>query len=238
MCFFLFSVEPKSELPRDELAVYAARYVSRCYLLLPRLHCVFSLCIYVYRLFEATGVVEEVVVNKFVDKYCHAGADTSTSSKKKSSTTREQLDREPAQPGEQVAAKAPAKGDEEGAWILGNVLEYDAKGQMYAVQDEDDVSRVMTLAFSDVRRLEDSSAHLRRGDKVYAVFPETTSFYPAVVAKNPKPPSSPSGMWDVVVRFNDDEDDTGKSPARRVPARFVLLKRDVDQNYESEEEDA
>lgn len=193
---------------------------------------------YTRRLFEATGVVEEVVVNKFVDKYCHAGADNSTSNKKKSSTTREQLDREPAQPGEQVAAKAPAKGDEDDAWILGNVLEYDAKSQMYAVQDEDDVSRVMALSFPDVRRLEDTSSHLRRGDKVYAVFPETTSFYPAVVAKNPKPPASSNAMWDVVVRFNDDEDESGKSPARRVPARFVLLKKDIDQNYESDDEDS
>ena len=199
----------------------------------------YSVSFFYFRLFEATGIVEEVVVNKFVEKYCHAGADNSAGTKKKnSSAAREQLDREPALVGEQVAAKAPAKGDEEGSWILGNILEFDPRNQLYAVQDEDDVGRVMTLAYCDVRRLEDTCAHLRRGDKVYAVFPETTSFYPAVVAKNPKPPANPNSMWDVVVRFNDDEDESGKSPARRVPARFVLLKRDIDPNYESDEEDS
>jgi hypothetical protein len=35
----------------------------------------------------------------------------------------------------------------------------------------------MHLNYHDVRRLEDSAAHLRRGDHVLAVFPETTSFY-------------------------------------------------------------
>ena len=44
----------------------------------------------------------------------------------------------------------------------------------------------MSLPLSDVRRLDDVSTHLRRGDSVLAVFPETTSFYAAVVYKAPK----------------------------------------------------
>ncbi len=78
----LFTVEPKPNATRFELAVYAAR------------------------LFEATGVVEEVIVNKFVDKFCYAGADnpsffpnTSSNSRKRN---RDQMSREPAYPGEQV----------------------------------------------------------------------------------------------------------------------------------------
>ena len=46
--------------------------------------------------------------------------------------------------------------------------------------------RIMSLPQSDVRRLDDVSTHLRRGDSVLAVFPETTSFYAAVVYKAPK----------------------------------------------------
>jgi len=54
----------------------------------------------------------------------------------------------------------------------------------------------MTLPFGDVRRLEDSaSTHLRRGDSVLAVFPETTSFYKAVVAKTPKFPNGGAGGY-------------------------------------------
>jgi SAGA-associated factor 29 len=132
-----------------------------------------------------------------------------------------------------VAAKV-SKTNENGSWILGNVLEFDSNTHFYEIQDEDDVSRVMSLYFLDVKRLDDSASYLRRGDEVLAVFPETTSFYRAVVAKNPKftSGSSPS---DVIVRFEDDEDATGKAPARRIPARFVLRRSDVERGGEGED---
>lgn len=138
-----------------------------------------------------------------------------------------------------VAAKISKSGDD-GTWILANVLDYDAKNQCYEIQDEDDISRVMMLSFSDVRRLEDSSQSLRRGDAVLAVFPETTSFYRAVVAKNPKSSrngGSSSEGGDVIVKFDDDEDDSGKNPARRVPSRFVIRRSDVEDMDESDEDD-
>jgi hypothetical protein len=72
---------------------------------------------------------------------------------------------EPACIGEQVAAKV-LKGQEDGCWILGNVLDYDPHSQHYAIQDEDDVSRVVTLHSEDVRTLEDSGVSLRRGNIV------------------------------------------------------------------------
>lgn len=87
---------------------------------------------------------------------------------------------------------------------------------MYEVQDEDDITRSMQLGEHEVKRLEDGTAHQRKGDKVLAVFPETTSFYRALVVKNPKAPG-----WDVVVRFEDDEDSSGVAPARKIPNRFV-----------------
>lgn len=79
------------------------------------------------------------------------------------------------------------------------------------------------LWWLQVRRLEDTSTDINRGDRVMGVFPETTSFYRATVVKTPKDPSvSGQDGWEVVVRFDDDEDEAGKWPARRVPARFVL----------------
>jgi SAGA-associated factor 29 len=85
------------------------------------------------------------------------------------------------------------------------------------VQDEDDASRVMRLDAADVRKLGEPVSSLHRGDRVLAVFPETTSFYRGAVAKNPKGANS-----DVLVRFDDDEDEAGRPLIRRVPARFVL----------------
>ena len=141
----------------------------------------------------------------------------------------------------QVAAKV-SNSNEDGSWILGNVLEYDSKTKTYEIQDEDDVNRIMSLPYTDVRRLEDLSNNLRKGDRILAVFPETTSFYKAIVAKNPKPPSSGNGSvgvnnWDVVIKFEDDEDDTGKNPARRVPARFILLRSEVEEIEDSDDEE-
>jgi len=176
--------------------------------------------------FEKSQVAEVETVDKFAARFCQQTPDTSQIGKKRAHThslTREQLDSEPARPGEQVAAKV-LQSEENGSWILANVLEYDASSQTYELQDEDDVNRTMTLAYMDVKRLEDTAAHLRRGDEVLAVFPETTSFYRALVVKNPRPPQHGNSGWDIVVRFEDDEDETGKAPARRVPARFSLAK--------------
>jgi SAGA-associated factor 29 len=173
---------------------------------------------------SAVVVAENDILEKFASKYCRSNADNPKGAKR-SRASREILDSEPACAGEQVAAKV-SRSDENGSWILGNILDFN--GAYYEVQDEDDTTRKMRLAISDVCRLEDSAAHLRRGDRVLAVFPETTSFYRAEVVKNPKAPGHSSGQWEVVVRFEDDEDETGKAPPRRVPGRFVLRQEDVD----------
>lgn len=170
--------------------------------------------------FEMTKrlLVEEDVIARFVNSFNKKNADISKGKKRKLSM-REQLDSEPAKPGEQVAAKV-LKTNENGSWILGNVIDFN--GKEYEIQDEDDVSRTTLLSFNEVRRLEETATNLRKGDPVLAVFPETTSFYHAVVVKTPKPPTHANGSWDVVIRFEDDVDESGKTPPRRVPARFVL----------------
>ncbi len=83
----------------------------------------------------------------------------------------------------------------------------------------------MKLEAGNVRKLGDFSASLRRGDQVLAVFPETTSFYRGIVAKHPKASTGTNGnpeAENIIVRFDDDEDDQGKPVARKVPSRFVL----------------
>lgn len=205
-----YKVDPKKNMTQMELAIMTAR------------------------IFEMNVALEEDVVDRFAEKFCRSGAD-SMLSVQQSDSPLNQYFREPACPGEQVAAKVP-KPDDDGTWILGNVLSYDPLQQTYVIQDEDDVSRIMNLSFFDVRKLLDNANHLRRGDVVLAVFPETTSFYRAVVAKNPK--NTGSNCYEVVVKFDDDEDESGKIPSRRVPSRFVLRRSDVeDEQEESEEED-
>ncbi len=49
-------------------------------------------------------VLENEIVDKFADKYCHAAADAVSSNKKRPlPSNREQLDKEPASIGEQVS---------------------------------------------------------------------------------------------------------------------------------------
>ena len=173
---------------------------------------------------EASINLDETVA-KFATTKCYSLPESSLSGSKRSrarSIHREQLDSETCRSGEQIAAKG-----ENGSWILGNILDYDAVELKYEVQDEDDHVNVLFLNTGDVKRLEDSASHLRRGDTVLAVFPETTSFYRAEVAKNPRPPQHGNSGWDVVVRFEDDEDETGKKTPRKVPGRFVLKRSDI-----------
>lgn len=55
------------------------------------------------RVFEVQMVLEKDIVDKFADKFCHAAADAVSSNRKRPlPSNREQLDREPANVGEQV----------------------------------------------------------------------------------------------------------------------------------------
>ena len=186
-------------------------------------------------------VIEDDIIEAFSDKYIHSPtspdnytssgntAEQSSKRKRGSEQQRNAWDKEPAKPGEQVAAKVSSS-NENGSWILGNVLDYDASRDAYEVQDEDDTSRTMLLGSREVKRLDDNTAQLRKGDGVLCVFPETTSFYRAVVAKNPKAPTHGNSNWELVVRFEDDEDASGVAPPRRVPGRFVLRRSDVEED--------
>jgi len=183
-----------------------------------------DLAILAAKMFSATPVVVDEVVDNFSKRFCHSSAESSQA-RKRARAAREQLET-PARVGEQVAAKF-TRSNESGSWVLGNIVEYDQNNEVYAVQDEDDVQKIMSLDKHDVKRLDESCSHLKRGDAVLAVYPETTSFYRATVAKR--------GTMEIIVRFEDDEDGNGVLHPKRVPARFVLsadVFDDDDYDYE------
>jgi len=157
-----------------------------------------------------------------------------------------------ARPGEQVAAKV-TRTDENGSWILASVQRFYADTETYDVQDEDDTSKLIRLPWSHVMRLSTGAEGcFQKGADCMAIFPETTSFYKAIVSKAPvwrlEHPHSHSSshssnnasssstsnhhhhhvsgsvpiVKEIIVRFEDDEDGSGKTPHRRVPSRYVI----------------
>ena len=146
-----------------------------------------------------------------------------------------------ASQGDQVAAKV-TRTDENGSWILAYVLRYYPESETYDVQDEDDTSKLIRLPWNHVMRLSTGQeGWLDKGSKVMAIFPETTSFYRAIVSKNPvwtdgkgEGENGKPRVKEVILKFEDDEDQDGKTPHRRVPSRYVIP---VPQRYFYEDED-
>ena len=129
-----------------------------------------------------------------------------------------------ARNGEQVAAKT-SRSDENGSWILASVQNYNHDTETYDVQDEDDVTKLIRLPFQNVMSLGDGTHIFSKGDQCMAIFPETTSFYKAVVSKVPGWQKDHAGnpiCSELILKFMDDEDETGKTPHRRVPSRYVI----------------
>ena len=131
-----------------------------------------------------------------------------------------------ARPAEQVAAKI-TRTNENGSWILASVQRFYAESETYDVQDEDDTSKLIRLPWTHVMRLsKGSEGCFAKSTKVMAIFPETTSFYRAVVSKEPvwKLPkgSTTPVVKDLILKFEDDEDIEGRTPHRRVPSRYVI----------------
>ena len=76
----------------------------------------------------------------------------------------------------------------------------------------------MRLVVRWVRMREDGGgAKFSRGEEVLAVYPDTTSFYPAQVAQAKK------GVVGVHVQFDgDDIDGFGLVPVRIIPVKYVI----------------
>eukprot|EP00622_Pseudochattonella_farcimen_P000972 FR735566.1.p1 GENE.FR735566.1~~FR735566.1.p1 ORF type:complete len:259 (-),score=38.85 FR735566.1:87-863(-) len=120
-----------------------------------------------------------------------------------------------AAPGEQIAARPK---DE---WILARVQEYDINSGFYTVSDEDDQTKTYSVSESLVVLLE--GARLTRGEEVYAIYPDTTSFYPATVTFAPRrSASATNGPVFCTVQFRDDENEEGITPDRQIALQYVI----------------
>lgn len=150
-----------------------------------------------------------------------------------------------ARPGDEVAIRLE---DDNDAWILARVVRYKPDSAHYDVADADDDRKVYELPETRVVPLTDSGGRnggvapphalapvasvlatldgsaggdnkISKGDEVFAVYPDTTSFYPATISRPPRR-GGDSGVCHV--QFNDDADETGLNPDRVVPLKYVI----------------
>lgn len=102
-------------------------------------------------------------------------------------------------------------------WILAKVLSYDKSTKTYTLEDEDVQSdQIYRISERQVVPLKGTERNRWvRGDRVYAVYPDTTSFYPAAV-------STPPFNGFVMVQFANDEDANGVTHEKAVLMAHVM----------------
>lgn len=125
-----------------------------------------------------------------------------------------------ADPGTEVALRPDVYAENE--WILGRVLNFYRDTGYYDIADLDDISKRYFLSESQVLVLPHELHELKklsRGDEVLAVYPDTTSFYPATVVQ---PPKRTSGSEFINVQFVDDTDDFGQVAVRLIALKNVI----------------
>nr|CAG4711481.1 unnamed protein product [Naegleria fowleri] len=129
-----------------------------------------------------------------------------------------------------VAARISGASEESGDsgfWILASILKYYPDKNRYDVIDEDNSDDESSSSDRKTYKLNknhivqlptDFSQHkpFKKGDKVFAVFPDTTTFYPAIVDTVPTKNSK-----NYYLKFEDDEED-GKTPLRKVSFKYVM----------------
>lgn len=127
--------------------------------------------------------------------------------------------------GDQVAAKL----NPDDPWILASIVKYMPQKDKYQVEDEDDDEDEGSSRRSSRRRHTVSSQYVvplpkeheaesfRAGDRVIAIYPNTTSFYSSTVVVAPRQSAAR-----VTVKFDDDEDESGTIPEHRIARRYVL----------------
>jgi hypothetical protein len=99
-------------------------------------------------------------------------------------------------------------------WILAKILSYDKSSKVYTLSDEDVAEeKIYTIPSSRVIPL-CKTLQFKRGDTVYAVYPDTTSFYSATV-------SAYKGNF-VMVHFRDDGDEFGVTHEKAVPVWLAM----------------
>ncbi|CEG43929.1 Histone acetyltransferase SAGA associated factor SGF29 [Plasmopara halstedii] len=116
-------------------------------------------------------------------------------------------------------------------WIMARVVKYNADSRTYEVEDvdcgdedgEDDaVKRHYIVAWQHVVELPGDSLsegewiQYSLNERVMAMYPNTTSFFRSTI-RVPNPKGAPY----VILKFDEDEDEHGLVPDRKVPFRFV-----------------
>lgn len=111
--------------------------------------------------------------------------------------------------------------------ILGRVIFYHADIGMYDIADVDNSKRY-SLHETQVCVLDLADNHRRlcKGEEILAVYPDTTSFYPAIVTQASRR-ATLSSEPAVTVQFTGDEDEAGQTPQRIIPLRHALRPPDA-----------
>ena len=107
-------------------------------------------------------------------------------------------------------------------WILAKILSYDKVSRTYALSDEDVHSnQLYNIPEKQVVELKGTERNKwTRGDVVYAVYPDTTSFYHATVSTTPA--TNPPLNKFVMVQFKDDRDANGVTHEKAVLLAHVM----------------
>ena len=124
-----------------------------------------------------------------------------------------------AEPGTDVAIH-PSVGNND--IILGRVISFNVETRFYEITDIDDTSRRYHLFESQVYFIDVAEVYkkLSKSDEIYAVYPDTTSFYPAVVVQGPK--KAVTGEPTVTVQFQGDANEHGVTPIVIVPLHHII----------------
>ncbi len=115
--------------------------------------------------------------------------------------------------------------------ILAQVTHFRSEINSYEIIDVDDQQKY-TLPDTQVFELGQAELlkKISKGDHIYALYPDTTIFYPATVLSAPKKVSNSSNIssgsaldsFSIPVQFHGDEDQEGNIPIRSVPLKYIV----------------
>jgi len=139
--------------------------------------------------------------------------------------------------GKLVAARVSKDKEVPEEWILAAIIAYDDHKGLYEVEDAEHVlglddydpnahRKHYFMAASRIVVLPDTLEKCKdypKGTEVLAMFPDTTSFYRARVEQAPRGKKT----QEYILKFDDDDDETGITPQRRVSPLYVLSKQDA-----------
>ncbi|POM73730.1 Saga complex component [Phytophthora palmivora] len=126
-------------------------------------------------------------------------------------------------------------------WIMARVVKFNADSNTYEVEDvdsgdddedEDTPRRHYIVPWQQVVELPGDSLpegewiHYAVNERVMAMYPNTTSFFRSTI-RVPNPRGAPY----VILKFDEDEDEQGFVPDRKVPFRFVAPLKPWHQKY-------